>query len=337
MTPALVDVSVLLVFFNRPGTFAQVFEQVRKARPSRLFLYQDGERCEADRPGIEQCRRIAANIDWECEVHKFYQSDNFGCNPSGYIAQKWAFSLTSKCIVLEDDVVPSVSFFRFCKELLDRYEYDERVGMIAGFNPQERCECDGDYLFDTNFSIWGWASWRRVVERWDESYAFLRNPYALSCLRRLTAERGLRQDFLYRCRRHIEAGKPHFETIFQAALFMNSQLSITPRVNMVSNIGVSSDSTHFAGSVAMLPKGYRRMFTMGRHELEFPLRHPRYVIEDVAYRRAVFRIFGWGHPWIKIARSFEELFLSLRHGQFRHILESVRRRVLKLARRNTDV
>ena len=41
-TPALVDVSVLLIFFNRPDTFAQVFEQVRKARPARLFLYQDG-------------------------------------------------------------------------------------------------------------------------------------------------------------------------------------------------------------------------------------------------------------------------------------------------------
>lgn len=40
-TPALVDVSVLLIFFNRPDTFAQVFEQVRKARPARLFLYQD--------------------------------------------------------------------------------------------------------------------------------------------------------------------------------------------------------------------------------------------------------------------------------------------------------
>lgn len=25
---------------------------------------------------------------------------------------------------------------------------------------------------------------------------------------------------------------------------------------------------------------------------------------------------GWGHPWIKIGRSFEELFLNLRYGNF---------------------
>lgn len=42
MKPALVDVSVLILFFNRPKLLAQVFEQVKKARPARLFLYQDG-------------------------------------------------------------------------------------------------------------------------------------------------------------------------------------------------------------------------------------------------------------------------------------------------------
>ena len=176
-----------------------------------------------------------------------------------------------------------------------------------------------------------------MVDKWDENYAFLRNPYALSCLNEIIRERKMRRDFLYRCRRHIETGKPHFETIFRAALLMNSYLAITPRVNMVNNVGVSADSTHFAGSVAMLPKGYRRIFTMGRHELEFPLRHPQFVIEDTRYRRSVYRIFAWGHPWIKIGRSFEELFISLRHGQLKHIVRSVRNRILKLAGRNRNV
>ena len=36
--PALVDVSVLILFFNRPDHVRQVFEQVKKARPSRLFF-----------------------------------------------------------------------------------------------------------------------------------------------------------------------------------------------------------------------------------------------------------------------------------------------------------
>ena len=39
-----IDVAVLILFFNRPAMLEKVFEQVRLARPSRLYLYQDGAR-----------------------------------------------------------------------------------------------------------------------------------------------------------------------------------------------------------------------------------------------------------------------------------------------------
>ena len=174
MKSALVDVPVLILFFNRPQQLSQVFEQVKKARPSRLFLYQDGARSERDLPGIEACREIVSQIDWECEVEQLYQEKNFGCDPSEYLSQKWAFSKVDKCIVLEDDDVPSVSFFQFCKEMLDKYEHDTRISMIAGFNPEEITQdMPSDYFFATTFSIWGWASWKRVVDQWDEFYSFL--------------------------------------------------------------------------------------------------------------------------------------------------------------------
>ena len=163
MKPSLVDVPVLILFFNRPQQLSQVFEQVRKARPSKLFLYQDGPRGERDLPGIKACREVVDQIDWECEVHRKYQEKNYGCDPSEYISQKWAFSMVDKCIVLEDDDVPSVSFFTFCKEMLDRYEQDTRITMIAGFNNEEITpDVPYDYFFASTFSIWGWASWKRV-------------------------------------------------------------------------------------------------------------------------------------------------------------------------------
>ena len=126
-----------MLFFNRPDKFQQVFDQVRQARPSHLFLYQDGPRGERDMPGIMACRKIAENIDWECDVQRHYCEKNQGCDPSEYLSQRWAFSMVDKCIVLEDDDVPSQSFFPFCKEMLDRYEHDNRVWLISGFNEDE--------------------------------------------------------------------------------------------------------------------------------------------------------------------------------------------------------
>lgn len=330
MKPALVDVSVLILFFNRPKLLAQVFEQVKKARPARLFLYQDGPRGERDMPGIEACRKVVADIDWECEVHHNYQEKNYGCDPSEYMAQKWAFSLSDKCIVLEDDDVPAVSFFGFCKELLDKYEHDTRISMIAGFNNEEITpDITSDYFFATTFSIWGWASWRRVTDQWDEFYTFLDDKENMRQLKNLIHTRRYRKDFIYMCQRHREHGKAYYETIFHASMLFNSGLSIVPTRNMINNLGATADSTHFAGSVHTMPRGYRRIFTMKRHEVEFPLKHPRHVIENTAYKDSVYRIMAWRHPWIKIARSFEELALNLRYGNFTIIWQTLQKRIRK--------
>ncbi len=329
--PAKTDIAVLMLFFNRPDTFRLVFNEVKKARPSRLFLYQDGPRGERDMAGIEACRAIVADseIDWECDVRRNYQTKNQGCDPSGYLSHRWAFSLADKCMVLEDDVVPSQSFFPFCKEMLDRYEHDERVTMIAGFNPDETTpDVPADYFFTSVFSIWGWASWRRVVDRWDPTYSFLDDEFTCRQLDHLVRKRRFRSDFMQMCRDHRAAGKPYFESIFWSAMLLNNGLAIMPTRNMINNVGATADSTHFA-ALRTLPARLRRIFTMQRLETEQPFRHPRHVMEYVDFKDHFYKAYGWGYPLVKISRSFEELWLNLRYGQWGRIGEAIRLRLQK--------
>ena len=330
--PYKTDIAVLMLFFNRPDHFGAVFEEVKKARPSRLFLYQDGPRGERDMAGIEACREIAsdANIDWECDVQRHYCEQNQGCDPSGHLSQKWAFSMADKCIVLEDDCVPSQSFFPFCKEMLDRYEHDERISMIAGFNEDEVTDyCPNSYFFTSVFSIWGWASWRRVFEKRDEQYSFLEDAYTVREMEAFVRNRRLRPYILRMMRDHRASGKLYFESLFWSAVLLNSGLAIMPSKNLINNIGLSDDSTHFSGSLKTTPRAYRRIFTMPRHELQFPLKHPRYMIEDTEYKERVYRINAWGHPWIKVQRSIEELLLNLRYGNFSAITKAFGKRLGK--------
>ena len=49
---AKIDIAVLILFFNRPEPFEKVFRAVKEARPSRLFLYQDGPRGAKDMPAL---------------------------------------------------------------------------------------------------------------------------------------------------------------------------------------------------------------------------------------------------------------------------------------------
>lgn len=328
--PFKTDVAVLMLFFNRPDSFGKVFEEVRKARPSHLFLYQDGPRGERDMAGIMACRKIAENVDWECDVQRNYQERNYGCDPSGYLSQRWAFSMADKCIVIEDDVVPSQSFFPFCKEMLDRYEHDERITMIAGFNTDEVSEdVSADYFFTSVFSIWGWASWRRVVQQWDGSYSFLDDRETVNRLQGIIRQRNYRKSLLPMFFEHKKSGKPYFESIFAACMLLNNGLAIMPKHNLINNIGLTANSTHYTANEKTTPRGLRKIFTMKRFELSFPLKHPRYVIDNVAYKERLYRRNAWGHPWIKVGRSLEELALNLRYGNFKAIAKALGNRLRK--------
>lgn len=332
--PANIDVAVLLLFFTRSDTFRQVFNEVRKARPSRLFLFQDGPRNERDRASIEACRQIVSDeeIDWECDVHRNYQEKNLGCMVAGFTSHRWAFSLADKCMVLEDDVVPSQSFFPFCKEMLDRYEDDERITMISGFNVDEQTpDIPYDYFFTSAFSIWGWASWRRVVSQWDEHYTFLDDDFSMHQLDALIRQRGYRSSFIRMCRDHRASGVPQFESVFWATMLLGSGLAVMPAKNMINNVGATADSAHYS-EFKTLPRRLRRLFTMQRYDVSFPLRHPRYVIEEVSYWKRMYKANGWGYPWVKVCRSLEELWLNIRYGNFSFIMKSLMRRLRIMTR-----
>lgn len=329
-----VDISVLMLFFNRPKQLKKVFAEVKKARPARLFLYQDGPRGERDMKGIMECREVVADIDWDCEVHRLYQEKNYGCDPSEFISQRWAFSMTDKCVVLEDDDIPAVSFFSFCKEMLDKYENDERVVMISGFNTDEvSTDTPHDYFFTQAFSIWGWASWARVVNNWDEHYDWLDNPSDVEKIERMVEKHHLRKDMLPMCRAHKAQGKAFYETIFWTYKTLHEGLAIMPARNMVNNLGnEAEESTHYAGTLKCMPRDLRRQFTMRRFEIDFPLRHPTEVKEDTGYKDRLYRRNAWGHPWIKVMHSLEELMLNLRYGNFRFIKDAMANRARILIR-----
>ncbi|MBW2664068.1 MAG: hypothetical protein JRD93_19335 [Deltaproteobacteria bacterium] len=78
--PHPLKTAVFFLVFNRPDTTKQVFEAIRKAKPSRLYVAVDGPR--ADKPGekekVEQARRIATRVDWVCEVKTFFRDKNLG-------------------------------------------------------------------------------------------------------------------------------------------------------------------------------------------------------------------------------------------------------------------
>ena len=314
-----IDVPVLILFFNRPKLLQKVFEQVKIARPSKLYLYQDGARegRPDDIENIQKCREIVEDIDWECEVHKNYQEKNSGCDPSEYLAQKWMFKTEEMGIVLEDDDVPAQSFFPFCKELLEKYKDDQRINMICGMNNTETSDhCPYDYLFSTRGTITGWASWKRVIDEWTDHISLVDNEYALRQLPELYKGKREMKSYIKHCRECNESGIAYYEAILSSNAIAQGRLNIIPKNNLICNIGNDGESTHGVASLDLLPKGIRRIFNMKVYEYDFPLNHPPYVIEDMEYLKKYNRIMGVGHPMVRKYRKCESVCRRIAKGDF---------------------
>lgn len=322
------DVPVLLIFFARPDTLEKVFESVRQARPSTLLLWQDGPRDGRpdDIEGIEKCREIVENIDWECTVYKKYNEKNYGCDPSTFYSHKWAFSIVDKCIILEDDRIPSQSFYPYCKYLLDKYENDERVNHICGSNLLDVYEdCPNDYFFAPCGST-VWATWKRVADSWDEKYLFLDDKYNLSCLERLYGKDWFNV-WQKTAERHKATGVSYWETILGMDSLLNSRLAIIPKKNMATDIGLTENATHANSHAECLPKVHRKMFNMERYEIEFPMKEPNHIVVDMNYMDKLSYINGIGHPILTFNRKIIYFVKALRYGKPKLILASLKRKL----------
>ena len=159
MTPA-----VLFIIFNRPETTQRVFDAIRLAKPTRLYIAADGprENKTGEKELCEQARKIAQNVDWDCEVKTLFQKENLGCGKAVSHAISWFFENEDMGIILEDDCLPHQSFFKYCEELLEKYKNNDRIGIISGNNFQKKRKIGSfSYYFSDIVNIWGWATWAR--------------------------------------------------------------------------------------------------------------------------------------------------------------------------------
>ncbi|NEP76999.1 MAG: glycosyltransferase family 2 protein, partial [Okeania sp. SIO3B3] len=170
MTQFKLTIPVVLIIFNRPDTTAKVFEVIRQVKPPQLFVIADAPRL--DKSGeVERCiaaRKIIDRVDWQCEVLTNYSEINLGCRERVYSGLNWVFSLVESAIILEDDCVPHLTFFRFCQELLERYRDNNQVMAISGDNFQfGNNTTEHSYYFSRYPHCWGWATWRRAWKNYD--------------------------------------------------------------------------------------------------------------------------------------------------------------------------
>lgn len=271
---------ILLLVFNRPQYTKQVFDSIRTAKPKQLFIAADGPRANVP-DDIQNCqlvKDIVANVDWDCEVKTLYRDQNLGCGLAPSSAITWFFENVEQGIILEDDCLPSSSFFPFCQEMLERYKNDTRIHSICGTNLLKEWKRGADsYFFSRESGIWGWATWKRSWAEYDYFVSKWGNPEVVALFKAQfdnATHRNIYVNALDKFFNNKEASFWDYQWIFSR--ITNSQFGIIPAVNLISNIGFGSEATHTFDANSQISN-------LPTNNVLFPLNHPKAIMIDREY------------------------------------------------------
>lgn len=292
--------------FNRPETTKRVWAAIRQAAPEKLLIVADGPRHNEEKAKCLATRAITEEINWPCEVTRNYAEKNLGCRQRVSSGLDWVFQNAERAIILEDDCLPSESFFYFCEELLEKYRTNEKIKQVAGLNTQagnKKFHCKDSYYFSQIPQIWGWASWRRAWRNYDvdmNDWPEFKNSEEF---KKILPNFSVRQ-YWQHLWDHIYQDKNPATSTWDAqwfyAVVKNQGLSIVPQKNLITNIGFSVEATHAKGS-------QDEKNNLSRTELTKPFRHPSTMAinkqaDDYTWK-FVFRINNsWGKKirnWLK--------------------------------------
>jgi hypothetical protein len=238
---------VVFLIFNRPDTTEKVFAKIAKVKPSKLLIVADGPRGSKAGESLkcQKARDIVKQVDWNCEVITNFSDINLGCKNRVSTGIDWAFEHVEEAIILEDDCLPSVSFFRFCDEMLEKYRSDQKIAQISGSNfLSNKFKMSNPYYLSKFQNIWGWATWKRAwnsydveMKKWPEArkqeiiYSFFSDSRIV--------------DFYTKMFDEVYQGK--IDTWDYQWVFCNilsKRFSLISSSNLISNIGFNVEATH---------------------------------------------------------------------------------------------
>ncbi|MFR2451488.1 MAG: glycosyltransferase family 2 protein [Clostridia bacterium] len=272
------DIPIVLFVFKRSDTTVRIIERLGKIKPMKLYIIGDAGRNSEEQKLVEDCRkRILNAINWKCEVIKNFASNNRGVYGQIALGAKWIFEQEDEAIFLEDDNLPELTFFEYCKECLKKYKENEEIFWICGTNYLQKCapRNNASVFKSKHLMPCGWASWKSKFLKyydfefskannvgWEKEFKTkYKNARLFNQQRRTIAAEIMRK----------KNGKRYASWDFQTAfsIRMNDLWGIVPKYNQIENIGVDDCSTH--GGNSMQLEMTKRFCGIKTYKLEIPL------------------------------------------------------------------
>ena len=267
---------VLLMTYIRAENTEKILKLLTKYKQQNIFVFNDGPKLIEHKLQNSITRKIIINFKKKYKINIYFSKKNLTQKKNLPIALNWVFQKFDRVIILEDDCIPSKSFFKFSNILLEKYKDDNRISQISGNNflnfKNFKRRNNDSYFFSMFTSSWGWATWKN---RWQNYY-----DSDLKIWPKIKKEKWLSDVFINKKsvdfwtkafdRRH-KLLDDDWDRPWTFSNIINNRLNIFPNKNLISNIGDDKMALHSN------PKKWNNL---DLENIKFPLNHPEIICCD---------------------------------------------------------
>jgi hypothetical protein len=277
MKKKLINKSVVIFCYNRPLYTKKLLRVISKYKFKNLYFINDGYKNKIDKKNVllvqDLINKFSSN---KLEVKKLIFKKNIGIRKIFKTGLDWVFQFEKDIIILEDDLIPNNSFFIFCERMLNKYRNKKKVFMVCGsnFNSKLTKGMKSSHFFSKYSFVWGWATWRDRWKLYDPNikvWPKVKNSINFKNYFKKKQE----QKFWYKNFDYLYKFKNNGSWDFQLQLlnFYYKKLSIVPRLNLISNIGILN------------PTGYnsKKLFNLKKEYLNLSKSRPGHIINNEVY------------------------------------------------------
>lgn len=303
------NIGIIVFAYNRNQHLEKVLNRLSKNKGvSRLYIFQDGLRCDEHRGGWEKTKQVIKDIDW-CEVVYYQAAYNKGLAKSIVDGVNTVFGDNDAVIVLEDDCVPHPQFMEYMTKALEKYRYDKEVYHIgASAEPVDVSPNGTDAYFLGRINSCGWGTWKDRWEQFSCDYKMLAKVKANTELNEWFILWG--QNVESHILGNIYGKTDSWAAFWALTVILKKGYCMSPYESLIKNVGFDGTGVH-SGTQEITIK-------LRPDEKMTPIVLPDKIEFVKDYKRSFANYYPWTSPLVK-SEYYINIAWNLLEFHYRHI------------------
>ena len=236
---------IALFVYNRPKHTARTLKFLQQnslAAESRLFVFSDGAKSQADEENVQEVRELLQNIDGFKSVEIILRPQNMGLANSIIDGVTKLVKTYKQVIVFEDDLITSPHTLTYFNEGLTRYKENNKVMHLGAYMyPLKNAQLPETFFYRAATS-WGWATWERAWQHFEPNIDTLIAQFDKKKIKDFSIDG--RMNFWKQVKDYKNGKNNSWAIRWYASIFLKGGLTLNPAHSLVNNIGHDGSGIH---------------------------------------------------------------------------------------------